>query len=911
MADTFPSHLHAASAAEALDALDSTRDGLSEQEAVQRLDSYGANRLPPPERPGVFRRILSHFQDVLIYILLAAAALKAVLGDWLDFGVILAVAVINAAVGFIQEGQARKALDGISSMLSLDAQVRRDGDWRVVDAESLVPGDVVRLRSGGRVPADLRILDATNLQVDEAPLTGESVPSSKQVGPVERDAGVGDRASMLFSGTVVSTGSGTGVVTATASATEIGQIQQMVSEADPLETPLSRKLARFGTMLAWGILGMAAFMIVVGYAVHQFSVDELVSAAIGFAVAAVPEGLPALVTVTLALGVRQMARNKAITRSLTSVETLGSVTTICSDKTGTLTTNEMVVRHAVTAVSYFEIEGDGYAPVGRVLLDGEGADLSEHGDLAALIEASAACNDARVVEEDGQWRVVGLPTEGAVASLVLKLHIDDSAAERLAVIPFESEHKYMATLDSVGRGGDDHDADLFVRALGAPDVLLDKATYQRGADGNLEPIDRKYWDNAIAGLAAKGLRTLAAVQRKAPTALISEDRAELSHDDVGEDLVFLGVFGILDPPRPEAVNAIAECHRAGIRVKMITGDHVGTAMAIAADLGITDDSGEARSLTGADLERMSDEELEAAVCEVDVYARTSPEHKIRIVRALQAHDEVVAMTGDGVNDAPALARADVGVAMGIKGTEATKEAADMVLVDDNFATIERAVEEGRRIYDNIRKSVVFLLPTNGAQSLVVLVAILLGFALPLATVQILWVNLVSGVTLSLALAYEKAEPGIMDRPPRASGGSVLSRSAFVHVVLASLFIGGATLAVSFIMRAQNASESTAQTATVTILVLGQLAYLFNCRFLSRSSFTLDVLRGNRALWVAVGSLLSFQMLFTYAPFMHRIFGSTPIGWAEWGLAAAFAAAVFVSVEAMKWVGRARRYTIAT
>lgn len=890
--------VHAEPARAVLDVLESTPSGLTAEEAARRLASHGPNRLPAPERPSVLRRILGHFQDVLIYILLAAAVLKALLGDWIDFGVILAVAVINAAVGFIQEGQAEKALDGIRQMLSLDAQACRDGEWAMVDAEDLVPGDVVRLRSGARVPADLRILEATNLQVDEAALTGESVPSVKQVDPVEHDAGVGDRASMLYSGTIVSAGSGIGVVAATGSGTEIGRIQQMVSEADQLDTPLARQLARFGTMLAWGILGMAVFMLVVGYVVHQFAWADLISAAIGFAVAAVPEGLPALVTVTLALGVQQMARRHAITRKLTAVETLGSVTTICSDKTGTLTTNEMVVRHVATATATYDVEGKGYAPEGRILLDGEVATLAAHDDLAALVAAAASCNDARVVEEDGRWRVVGQPTEGAVVSLALKAGADTAGVERLAVLPFESDTKYMATLDLVP--GEGPHTGRMVRAMGAPDRLLERCALQRTADGTLEPLDHAYWDGVIHSLAQQGLRTLAAAERPAE----HEDDI-LDHEHVEEGLVFLGVFGIIDPPRPEAVAAIAECHRAGIRVKMITGDHVGTATAIARDLGLAPAQGEVRALTGAELEAMSDAELEAVVQDVDVYARTSPEHKIRIVRALQRHDEVVAMTGDGVNDAPALTRADVGIAMGIKGTEATKEAADIVLADDNFATIERAVEEGRRIYDNIRKSVVFLLPTNGAQSLVVLVAILVGFTLPLAPVQILWVNLVTGVTLSLALAYERAEPGIMDRPPRGSAGSVLSRSALLHVVIASLIIGGATLAVSFIVRGWGVSAETAQTTTVTILVLGQLAYLFNSRFLSRSSLTLGVLRGNRALWVAAGSFLAFQLLFTYAPFMHVAFQSTPIGLREWGLAVAFAVVVFLAVEAMKAVTRAR------
>ncbi|GIG35946.1 carbonate dehydratase [Cellulomonas pakistanensis] len=883
---------YAEAPAEVLAALGSAPGGLHDAEAGRRLAEHGPNRLPAPQRQSWLRRLLGHFDDILIYILLASAVLKAVLGDWVDFAVILAVAVINAAVGFLQEGQAEKALDGIRTMLSLDAQVRRDGEWQQVDAETLVPGDVVRVRSGDRVPADVRLLEATNLQVEEAALTGESVPSAKQVEAVGSDAGVGDRASMLFSSTIVSAGTGVGVVTATGAGTEIGRIQSLIAEVDHLETPLSRKLAAFGKALSLGILAMAALMLVIGRVIHQWDVPDLISAAIGFAVAAVPEGLPALVTVTLALGVQQMARRNAITRKLTAVEALGAVTTICSDKTGTLTKNEMTTRTVVTAAGTYDVEGLGYAPEGRVVRDGRRAPLETHPDLAALLVAAASANDARVVQDGGQWRVVGQPTEGAITTLALKAGADVREVERLAALPFESATKYMATLDRVPGAG------TRIHVVGAPDRLLERCSHQRAADGSTVPLDLARWEAVIDELAGQGLRTLAAAERP-----VADGTTALDADDVEGGLVFLGLFGIVDPPRPEAVQAIADCHRAGIRVKMITGDHVGTATAIARELGIAPAGGDVQALTGAELEAMSQEQLRSRVREVDVYARTSPEHKIRIVRALQSHGEVVAMTGDGVNDAPALTRADVGIAMGIKGTEATKEAAEIVLADDNFATIERAVEEGRRIYDNIAKSVVFLLPTNGAQSLVILVAVLFGLTLPLSPVQILWVNLVTAVTLSLALAYEPAEPGVMSRPPRAPGGSVISRRSLVHVVIVSLLIGGATLAVFFIERARGTDYDVAQTTAVTMLALGQLAYLFNCRFLGESSLTLRVLRGNRVVWIAAGVLLVLQLVFTYVPFMHSWFDSAPIGPREWALTLGFAVLVFLLAEAMKAITR--------
>jgi len=893
-----PEHLgsdrpYAQDASEVLARLGTTADGLSSAEADARLATVGPNRLPTPPRPHVLVRFLGHFDDVLIYILLAAAVLKAFLGDWVDFTVILVVALANALVGFLQEGQAERALDGIRTMLSLSATVRRDGQWTDVDSQTLVPGDVVRVRSGDKVPADVRLVEATNLQVDESALTGESVPAAKDVAPVGADAGVGDRASMLFSGTIVAAGTGLGVVTGTGQATEIGRIQSLIADVDPLETPLKRQLARLGTLLSRAILVMAFAMLVIGRVVHDFALPDLVSAAIGFAVAAVPEGLPALVTITLALGVQQMARRHAITRKLPAVEALGSVTTICSDKTGTLTRNEMTARTVVTAEHRYDVDGLGYEPSGGVTLDGAPAPVAAHPDLAALVRAGALCNDSRVVaDDDGRWRVVGQPTEGALRTLALKTDVRTDDARRLAAVPFESANKLSATLDELP------DAELRVHVVGAPDRLLDRSTTQRGPSGAAVPLDRERWEHAVEELGGQGLRVLATAERAAASGTTTLDL-----DDVDTGLTFLGVVGIVDPPRPEAVAAIADCHRAGIAVKMITGDHAGTAVAIARELGIVRHGEEVTALTGAELEAMSQEELRTRVQDVDVYARTSPEHKIRIVRALQSHREVVAMTGDGVNDAPALTRADIGIAMGIKGTEATKEAAEIVLADDNFATIERAVEEGRRIYDNIRKSVVFLLPTNGAQSLVILVAVLFGLALPLTPVQILWVNLVTAITLSLALAYEPAEPGIMDRPPRSPKESVLSRPSLVVVVWASLLIGGTTLAVYLLEKQLGASDGVAQTSAVAMLALGQTAFLFSCRFLNGSSLTWRVLTGNRVVWVAVGSLAVLQAVFTYAPFMHSWFDSAPIGWRDWGLTAAFAVGVFLLCEVGKAVAR--------
>ncbi|KMV15629.1 carbonate dehydratase [Mycolicibacterium conceptionense] len=889
---------HSRSATEVLEVLGSSGDGLDGDSARERLAAHGPNKLPEKRPRPAILRFFAQFNNVLIYILIAAGVLKAILNEWIDCAVILSVAVINAVVGLIQEGRAQRALDSIRGMLSVTAQVRRDGHWQQVDAQTLVPGDVVRIASGDRIPADMRLLTVANLRVEESALTGESLPAKKDVTQVGPDAGLGDRMSMVYSGTIVAAGSGTGVVTATGTSTEIGRIQSLIADVETIETPLTRKLARFGRQLSVGILGAAAVMLVIGKLVHQFTVDELITAAIGFAVAAIPEGLPAVVTITLALGVQQMARRRAITRKLPAVEALGAVNVICSDKTGTLTQNEMTARTVATARHLFGVTGTGYRPDGALELDGASIDPADYPDLAALLTTMAVCNDARLDESDGQWRVVGEPTEGALRTLTLKAQIDDADWPRLGVVPFESANKFMVTLNDTPGG------ERYLYVKGAPDRLLDRSASQAGASF-AEPLDRAAWEARIDELSGQGLRVLAAARRPAG----SSDTVDIG--DVSEGLEFLGVVGIVDPPRPEAVTAIATCHAAGIQVTMITGDHAGTAQAIAREMGIIKAGEAPRVVTGAELEEMSQTRLREVADDIHVYARTSPEHKLRIVSALQGQGKVVAMTGDGVNDAPALTRADIGVAMGIKGTEATKEAAGIILADDNFATIERAVEEGRRIYDNIRKSVLFMLPTNGAQSLIILVAILAGFALPLQPVQILWVNMVTSVTLSLALVFEKAEDGLMQRPPRTPKQALVNRADVAMIALVSILVAGATLAEFFVARAGGYPLAVAQTAAVNMLALGQLAYLLNCRFVTSSSLRPQVFRGNPWVWRMAGAMIALQLVFTYAPFMHTWFHSAPITFRGWSVAIALSIVIFLTIETAKWVGRRYMPTLVT
>ncbi|MCA1782621.1 MAG: cation-transporting P-type ATPase [Dermatophilaceae bacterium] len=884
---------HAVATEAVLERLQVDEDGLSDGEAARRRREAGPNRLPEPERDHPVIRFLRHFHDALIYVLIGAAVVTTILGHWIDTGVIVAVVVLNAVIGFIQEGQAENALQGLRSMLSSQARVQRDGEWRQVPADDLVPGDIVRLAAGDRVPADVRLLAATNLAIEEAALTGESVPTHKSPPRVDRDSQLGDRSPMAYSGTLVTAGTGVGVVTATGTHTEIGRISTMLSEVETLATPLTRQMNRFGVILSIAIVGLAVLLFAIGWFVRDYTLVEVTMAAIGFAVAAIPEGLPAILTITLARGVQLMARRNAITRRLDAVETLGSVTVICSDKTGTLTKNEMTVQRVVTAAGEYRVEGVGYAPHGRIIRQDDTGDATDVDptELTALADVAGRCNDAQLRDESDRWRLVGEPTDGGLLSFALKAGFDASVGERVAELPFDSENKLMATLDRVDGG-------LTIHLKGAPDHILDRCAAQ-GTEG--APLDRAAWEQWTTELSGKGLRVLAGAVKAMPPDTDHVDMETI--DDGGFRL--LGLVGLLDPPRPEAVEAIAECQEAGIRVVMITGDHVGTGRAIADQMGIRVD----RVVSGTEVDSADDDELREIVADADVFARTSPEHKLRIVTALQARGEVVSMTGDGVNDAPSLKRADVGVAMGIKGTEATKEASEIVLADDNFASIARAVREGRTIYDNLRKSVAFILPTNGAQGLVILGAVLVGAVLPLTPLQVLWVNMVVAVTLALALAFEPAEPGLMSRPPRDPRESLLDRAAVVRIIYVSLLLGGVATAVFALERAAGVELEVARTSALTTLVIAQAFYLLNMRFLATSSLRVELFTTNRVAWVSISVLIVLQLLFVYTPALQTVFDAAPLQPVHWLVAVGAGVVVFLLVEAEKaltrwWGGRA-------
>ncbi len=880
-----------------LDRLGVSEDGLDAAESSTRLKAHGDNRLPSPPRKSSLTRFLLQFHNVLIYILIAAALGTAALQHWIDTGVILGVVLINAIIGFVQEGKAERALDAIRDMLSPKALVLRDGHRRTIPAEELVPGDVVFLNAGDKVPADLRLLRTHNMRIDEAMLTGESLAVDKQTDPVEVDADLGDRTSMAFSGTLVTFGQGRGVVVATGGATEIGRISAMLGEVETLTTPLLQDIARFGRWLSVAIVTLAALTFAFGYWVRDYDILETFLAAVSLAVAAIPEGLPAIMTITLAIGVQRMAARKAIIRRLPAVETLGSVTTICSDKTGTLTRNEMTVKAIITAEDEFDVDGVGYEPRGGFTREGGDVEPLEQAVLAETLHAMLLCNDAEVHRRDGAWIMEGDPTEGALVTAALKGGLDQRQTNetypRDDVIPFEAAYKFMVTLHH-------HHADggTFLYLKGAPERVLALCDRERTTTGDRE-FDRERWEKWMADVAGRGQRLLAIATRET-----GPDKRTLEFSDVEDGgLVLVAVCGIADPPREEAVAAVRECRDAGIRVKMITGDHGITAGAIAVELGIGGDGG---VMTGQDLEQTSDEELKRRVGEVDVFARTTPEHKLRLVKAIQANHHVVSMTGDGVNDAPALKRADVGVAMGIKGTEASREAAEMVLADDNFASIAHAVEEGRTVYDNLRKAILFLLPTNGGQAFTIVAAILLGLTLPLTPVQVLWVNMVTAVTLALALAFEPTEPGVMERPPRPPGTPILSRFLLWRIGFVSALLVGGTFGHFLWMEHQGAEVELARTVAINTLVMGQLFYLFNSRYILEPVVNRAGLFGSRAVLGAVGGLIVLQALFTYAPPLQFLFGTTAISSVEWLRILAFGIALFVLVELEKAIFRRRR-----
>ncbi len=873
--------------------LDTSIDkGLDATEASIRLQKYGPNRLPEGKKRGPLARFFSQFNNILVYVLLGAGFTKLMLNLWLDAAIIFAVVILNALLGFIQEGRAEKALDSIRNMLSADARTVRDAETRIIAADQLVPGDIVLLESGDKVPADLRLADVKNFRTEEAALTGESVPADKTTDAVRANATVGDRESVAFSGTMVVSGRATGIVVATGSDTELGRINQLLAGVSALETPLLRQIKKFGYAITAviGVVGVLVFAY--GKWVKGMDFVELFQAVVGIAVSVIPEGLPALITITLAIGVQRMAQRNAIIRRLPAVETLGSVSRICSDKTGTLTLMEMMVVSAVTAEADYRVTGNGYAPEGKVRKNGTAVDKDPL--LELLGRVSLLCNDAELFHRDGAWKVEGDPTEGALYPFATKLGMDRQAElkryPRIDAIPFESEHKFMATLHKTAAGAE------MLLVKGAPEVILEHCDRQQTVAGQQASLTSDYFMQASDKLAGQGERVLGFAWLESPGLKVGG----LTAADLPKNLVLLGLIGLLDPPRKEAIEAVKECHGGGIRVTMITGDHKITAAAIAKMLDIGDGK---TAITGAEIEDMDTATLQDQVRAVDVFARASPEHKLRLVKAIQANKQIVAMTGDGVNDAPALKKADIGVAMGIKGTEVTKEAAEMILADDNFASITAAVKEGRTVYNNIEKAILFMLPTNVAQALVIAVAIFFGFTMPITAPQVLWVNMVTSVALGLVISFEPHELDVMSRMPRRVDRPILTGFGIWRVVFVGLALLAYTLCAFFWMKSQGASDQLARTVAVNTITIGQVFYLLNSRYLLDSSLSLTAHFGNKYLPLGIGAVVVLQLLFTYAPPLQRLFDNEAIPLRVWPWLFAGGMVFFLVVEAEKLIIR--------
>lgn len=857
---------HARSAEEVVTELGSQSAGLSSDEASRRLDRHGPNRLPEPPRRSALLRLLSQFHNVLIYVLLGAALITAALGHWIDTGVILAVVIVNAAIGFIQEGRAEQAMEAIRQMLAPRTSVLRDGKRIAIDSASVVPGDIVLLEAGERIPADLRLIEAAGLAVEEAVLTGESVPVEKGIRPVAPDVPLGDRSCMAFSGTLIVRGAGRGVTVATGSDTEIGRISGMLGSVQMLTTPLIRQMDIFARWLTILILLIAAILLVYGYFVGHLPFGELFMVVVGLSVAAIPEGLPAVLTITLAVGVKAMARRNAIVRRLPAIETLGAVSVICSDKTGTLTRNEMMAASLATSDHLLSVSGNGYTPEGTISLADTAIAHEDHAILIEFARGSTLCNDAALHTHDDGWRVEGDPMEGALKALAGKIMLDGQEIfrewSRTDSIPFDASHRYMAVLHH------DHEGNALIHAKGAPERILEMCASQRSHNGGNEQLDKRYWLEQIDRIAALGQRVLALAMRTVP-----QDHLVLNSADLEGQMVLIGLVGLMDPPRAEAVSAVAECIQAGIRVKMITGDHAGTASAIAGQIGLLNPE---KVVTGAEIEQMDDAELAAIVVEADVFARTSPEHKLRLVTALQSHGLTVAMTGDGVNDAPALKRADAGVAMGLKGSEAAKEAAEFVLADDNFASIVAAVREGRTVYDNIKKVISWTLPTNAGEAMVIIVALFLGMALPITAIQILWINLITATTLGIALAFEPTEAGTMRLPPRKRGEPLLNGELIWHIVLVSGLFVATVFGISAYALDKGYPEELARTMALNTLVVLEIFHLFFIRNIYGTSLTWKAVKGTRIVWACVIVVTLGQFAITYLPPMQSVFETYPV-----------------------------------
>ncbi len=893
--------------------------GLSAREAAARMARDGPNLITTRKGQPAWLRFILQFHAPLVYILLAAAIVTLLLGQYTDSAVIFGVVLANALIGYVQESRAAQAIDALARSMRIEATVERDAQHRRVDAADLVAGDLVLLEPGDKVPADLRLLKVRDLRIDESTLTGESKSVAKRPDPLPDGTVLADRRNMAYAGTLVTRGTAEGIVVATADATEVGQINEMISSTAEVQTPLTRKIATFSRLLLWLIVGVALITFVVGVLRGHPAVD-MFKAAVALAVGAVPEGLPAAVTIMLAVGVSRMARRRAVIRKLPAVEALGSTTVICSDKTGTLTQNQMTVRVAwvhpppggdARTGRHYEFTGTGYDPSGQILLGGAPADSAGGGRLALeeMLACGALCNDASLLATDGRWTIQGDPTEAALVVAARKAGLnEEELAERLPrvdAIPFESDQQYMATLHrrpgtAAGQATDGR----VIYVKGSVERVSALCGRALGSDGELVPFDATAVYAAVAELAGAGLRVLAFARRDADDAADDLTHPMVEHAPLG--LTFLGIQGMIDPPRPEALDAVASCRRAGIHVKMITGDHAVTAATIARMIGIggalDGNSGDTAVLTGAQMAAIPDGELPDRAERTAVFARMTPEQKLRLVKALQGRGHVVAMTGDGVNDAPALRQADIGVAMGIAGTEVAKDAADVVLADDNFASIEAAVEEGRTIFANLTRFIVWTLPTNVGEGFVILAAIMFGWPLPILPVQALYINMVTAVLLGIPLVFEPREPGVMSQPPRNPREPLLTFELFMRTGFVSLLLCAGAMGLFHWELARGAGEAAARTAATSVIVVGEIFYLFSSRALLRPAWSVPTF-SNPWLWAGIIAMLATQFAFAHVPVISRLFHAAPLEEMAWVRVLAIGALLLVAVELEKAIRR--------
>jgi len=872
---------HAQADYEVIESLGSrAKEGLTPEEVARRYEQYGWNELQfQPGKPA-WLRFLLQFNQPLLYILLLAGAVKAFLGSWTNAGVIWGVTLINAIIGYVQEAKAEGAIAALANAVTTETTVLREGQPLRIPSRDLVPGDLVMLTSGDKVPADLRLLQGRNLQVDESALTGESVPVEKSVQVLPVDTPLAERCNMAYAGSFVTFGQGQGIVVATANATEMGQISRSMEKRVSLSTPLTRKFEKFSRTLLYVILILAAFTFVVGLG-QGGSWINMFEAAVALAVSAIPEGLPAVVTITLAIGVNRMAKRHAIIRKLPAVEALGSATVVCSDKTGTLTENQMTVQAIYAGEQHYRVSGGGYSPKGDITQVTNGNEIVMDAvdlppALAQCLIAGILCNDSQLKKTGTDWVVVGDPTEGALIAVGEKAELSQakltSASPRMDAIPFESEYQYMATL---------HDAQpRMIYVKGSVEAILSRCIQMLNAQGQPIALDAVQIKQEVDAMAGQGLRVLAFAQKTA-----AAHQHAIDHEDIAADLVFLGLQGMIDPPRPEAIAAVHACQSAGIQVKMITGDHIATARAIAQRMGIQTPAGVV-ALTGQQLAQMSEPEIHNAAIEGSVFARVAPAQKLQLVEALQSKGNIVAMTGDGVNDAPALKQADIGIAMGKGGTEVARESAAMLLTDDNFASIEAAVEEGRTVYQNLRKAIAFLLPVNGGESMTILISALLARALPILSLQVLWLNMINSITMTVPLAFEPKSQGLMQQPPRNPNESLLTPKLFRRILVVSVFNWILIFGLFEWARTSTGDIAVARTMAIQALVAARIVYLISISQLGTNIG--QYLRGQTngianapILLLGITGAIILQVLFSQWSVMNILFETAPLTWKQW------------------------------